>query len=69
MSKPEVKPAIPNVRRCLQIVRLLLWSHRIPYPVTLLVAPDVVELRGGVKYDQVDTSNGNENPIAATVAR
>ena len=69
MRESEVQSPITNILRRREVMSLLLRGHSIPDAVTLLVAPDVVELRGGVKYDQVDTSNGNENPIAATVTR
>ena len=68
MSEPKVEPTISDVRCRFQIMRLFLRGHRIPNLVALFVAPNVVEFRGGVKNDQVNTSDTDKNSVAAAVA-
>ena len=69
MRKAEVQPAIPYILRRREIVRLLLGCHRVPDPITLLVAPDVVQLRAGVEDEEVDAADRDQHAVSAPVPR
>lgn len=69
MSKPEVQTTISDISCGSEILSLLLRGHGAPNAVALLVPPDVVELRSGVKDQQIDAADDDEHPVAPPVAR
>lgn len=69
MCETEVQPTVPDVCRRLEIIRLLLWRHRVPDLVPLFVAPYVVEFSCRVKDGEVDAADGDEYTVAAAVSR
>jgi hypothetical protein len=69
MSEPEVQTTIAYVLGRSEVLSLLLGRHRVPDAVALLVTPDIVQLRAGVEHEQVHTTDGDEDAVAAPVAR
>lgn len=62
MSKPKIQPLIPPVRRRSEILLPLLGGHRVPFPVPVPVAQDIVELGEDVDED-VDDAERDETRL------
>lgn len=66
MNKPEIQALQAFVFGVCEIVRLLLFGHRIPNDVSLLVSEDVI-LLGEEEKDDVERGDGHQNLVSAAV--
>lgn len=69
MSESEIQSAVPDVLGGVEVVLLLRWRHSVPHTVSLLVAPDVIQLRPRIEDNEVETANGYEYAIATPISR
>lgn len=69
MRKPEIQPPIPHILRRLQILCPLLNRHPTPDLLPAFIPPNIVQLRAGVQNREVEHGDGDEDGVAASVAR
>lgn len=67
MSKSEIQPLIPLIRRGSQIIDPLLLRKRLPFLFAAAVSEDVVNLGEDIQ-DDIHDANGYQGAIAALVS-
>ena len=67
MCEPKIEPSISYVLGGRKIICLLVRCHRVPNTVTLLVAPDIIQLRTRVEDCNINYCNGDEGPITPMI--
>ena len=69
MSEPEIQATVADILGSSKVLRLLLRRHRAPDAVSLLVPPDIVQLRSRIQHAQVHEADGDEDTVASSVPR